>query len=108
MKDKSVVDKRIEDMVHADIGCSNCNCVQAGFGKTAAAEPMTDVLHDQMEVGISAQAKPEIHDDKKFTETVVDVEACALQNFAINSDAEQLIDHSDDEEMLLDDAKKDI
>uniref|UniRef100_A0A915KXI7 Uncharacterized protein n=1 Tax=Romanomermis culicivorax TaxID=13658 RepID=A0A915KXI7_ROMCU len=57
-----------------------------------------------MEVGTSAQAESEIRGDNEYAETV-DVEACALQNFAIDSDAEQLTDHSDDEEMLLDDAK---
>uniref|UniRef100_A0A915IC59 Uncharacterized protein n=1 Tax=Romanomermis culicivorax TaxID=13658 RepID=A0A915IC59_ROMCU len=60
-----------------------------------------------MEVETSAQAEPEIHEDNEFAQTVVDVEAFALQNSAINSDAEQLIDHSDDEEMLLDDAQRD-
>uniref|UniRef100_A0A915JXJ6 Uncharacterized protein n=1 Tax=Romanomermis culicivorax TaxID=13658 RepID=A0A915JXJ6_ROMCU len=45
---------------------------------------------DQMKVGTSAQAEPEIHDDNEFSETVVDLEACGLQNSAINSDAEQL------------------
>uniref|UniRef100_A0A915KLY8 Uncharacterized protein n=1 Tax=Romanomermis culicivorax TaxID=13658 RepID=A0A915KLY8_ROMCU len=43
-----------------------------------------------MEVRTSAQAEPEIYDDNEFAETVVDLETCALQNFAINSDAEQL------------------
>uniref|UniRef100_A0A915JQV5 Uncharacterized protein n=1 Tax=Romanomermis culicivorax TaxID=13658 RepID=A0A915JQV5_ROMCU len=56
------------------------------------------------EVETSAQAEHEIHDDNEFAETV-DVEAYALQ--MLNSDAEQLTDHSDDEEMLLDDAQKD-
>uniref|UniRef100_A0A915KYR6 Uncharacterized protein n=1 Tax=Romanomermis culicivorax TaxID=13658 RepID=A0A915KYR6_ROMCU len=61
-----------------------------------------------MEVGTSAQAEPEIYDDNKFAETVVDKETCALQNSAINSDAEHLTYHSDGEEqMLLDDAQKD-
>uniref|UniRef100_A0A915JLL8 Uncharacterized protein n=1 Tax=Romanomermis culicivorax TaxID=13658 RepID=A0A915JLL8_ROMCU len=43
---------------------------------------------DQMEVGTSAQAELEIHDDNEFAGTVVDEEACALQSSAINSDAE--------------------
>uniref|UniRef100_A0A915JJ30 Uncharacterized protein n=1 Tax=Romanomermis culicivorax TaxID=13658 RepID=A0A915JJ30_ROMCU len=60
-----------------------------------------------MEVGTSAQAEPEIHDDNELAETVVDIEACALHNSAFNSDAFQLTDQSDDEEMLLDDAQKD-
>uniref|UniRef100_A0A915L2M9 Uncharacterized protein n=1 Tax=Romanomermis culicivorax TaxID=13658 RepID=A0A915L2M9_ROMCU len=67
----------------------------------------SDNFDDQMEVETFAQAKPEIHDDNEFAFVVVDVEACALQYSAINSDAEQLNDNSDDEEMPLDDAQKD-
>uniref|UniRef100_A0A915L5D4 Uncharacterized protein n=1 Tax=Romanomermis culicivorax TaxID=13658 RepID=A0A915L5D4_ROMCU len=53
-----------------------------------------------MEVVTSAQAELKIPDDNEFAETVVD-------NSAINSDADQLTDYSDAEEMLLDDAQKD-
>uniref|UniRef100_A0A915I7S9 Uncharacterized protein n=1 Tax=Romanomermis culicivorax TaxID=13658 RepID=A0A915I7S9_ROMCU len=55
-----------------------------------------------MEVGTSAKAESAIHDDNELAKIVVDVEAYALQNSAIKSDAERT-DHSDEEEMLLDD-----
>uniref|UniRef100_A0A915I581 Uncharacterized protein n=1 Tax=Romanomermis culicivorax TaxID=13658 RepID=A0A915I581_ROMCU len=45
-----------------------------------------------MVVITSAQAEPERQDDNEFAERVLDLEACALQNSAIHSDAKQLTD----------------
>uniref|UniRef100_A0A915KJ51 Uncharacterized protein n=1 Tax=Romanomermis culicivorax TaxID=13658 RepID=A0A915KJ51_ROMCU len=58
------------------------------------------------EVRTSAKAESASRDNNESAITVIDVEAYALQNSAIESDAKQT-DHNDEEEMLLDDAQKD-